>query len=172
MLPGICAYTPRMPVAAQSPPQQELPRLSANHWAIGCEPMITTKGMIKLKALYPITFLYYKDLAQAESFYRNVLGLELARDQGWCKILAIGPAGYVGLVDETRGSLKAAADKPVLLTLVVDDVDAWHAHLAEMGVGGLTAPKLHREIGVYGFFAEDPSGYKLEFQRFVDQAEV
>jgi lactoylglutathione lyase len=114
-----------------------------------------------------ITFLYYRDLAAAHAFYRDVLGLRLARDQGWCKIMALTPSAYVGLVDETRGSLRATADKPVMLTLVVANVDAWHARLAAAGVAGLTQPKLHEDIGIYGFFASDPEGYHLEIQSFL-----
>ena len=116
---------------------------------------------------YPITFLYYKDLEEVIPFYRDVLGLALARDQGWCNIFAVGPAAYVGLVDESRGSLKATDDKAVLFTLVVDDVDEWHRHLAASGVKVFGPPKLHQEIGVYGFFAEDPAGYKIEVQKFL-----
>jgi len=115
-----------------------------------------------------ITFFYYRDLAAAQGFYQDVLGLPLARDQGWAKILRLSPSAYVGLVDETRGSLRAAASKPVMLTLVVgeDQVDAWHARLAAAKVEGLTEPKLHEETGVYGFFARDPEGYWLEVQSF------
>ena len=120
-----------------------------------------------MKIEYPITFLYYKDLAPAVPFYADLLGLPLTVDQGWAKIFAVGPTAMVGLVDETHGSLKATPDKAVLLTLVVDDVDAWHGKLAAAGVRNLTEPKLHKDIGVYCFFAEDPGGYKLEFQRFV-----
>ncbi|MDP2871475.1 MAG: VOC family protein [Bacillota bacterium] len=115
-----------------------------------------------------ITFFYYRDLAAAHAFYRDVMGLRLVRDQGWAKILALSPSAYVGLVDETRGSLRAAADKPVMLTFVVEDdqVDVWHARLAAAGVAGLIAPKLHEGIGVYGFLATDPEGYRLEVQSF------
>jgi catechol 2,3-dioxygenase-like lactoylglutathione lyase family enzyme len=116
-----------------------------------------------------ITFLYYRDLAAAAAFYQDILGLRLARDQGWCKILAMGPSSYVGLVDETRGSLRAAAAKPVMLTFVVageGQVDEWHRRLAAARVCGLTTPKLSTEIGVYGFFATDPEGYRLEVQAF------
>lgn len=116
---------------------------------------------------YPITFLYYKDLEEVIPFYRDVLGLKMVRDQGWCKIFAVGPAACVGLVDESRGSLKATEDKAVLFTLVVDDVDEWHQHLLAAGAKVLSPPKLHQEIGVYGFFAADPAGYKIEVQRFV-----
>lgn len=119
---------------------------------------------------YPITFVYYKDLAPAIDFYQKTLGLPLAIDQGWCKIYAVGPAGYLGLVDESRGSLRATPDKAVLLTFVVDDVGAWHRHLVASGVRVKGEPRLHQEIGVEGFFAFDPGGYQLEFQRFVSPA--
>jgi len=64
-------------------------------------------------------------------------------------------------------AMRWTPDKAVLLTLVVEDVDGWHARLADAGVLNLTAPRLHEQVGVYGFFAQDPGGYKLEFQRFV-----
>lgn len=120
-----------------------------------------------MKIEYPITFLYYKDLEPVVPFYRDTLGLPLQVDQGWAKIFGVGPAASVGLVDEAHGSLRATVDKAVLLTMVVDDVDAWHAHLFAAGVRNVTEPKLHADIGVYCFFAEDPGGYKLEFQKFL-----
>lgn len=124
-----------------------------------------------MKIDYPITFLYYRDLEKVIPFYRDLLGLKLARDQGWCKIFAITPGAYVGLVDEQVGSLDATDDKGVLLTLVVDDVDAWHEHLlhSDFEVESLTSPKLIEDIGVYGFFFEDPEGYMIEIQKFVDE---
>ena len=37
-------------------------------------------------------------------------------------------AALDGLVDAEHGTHKPAADKPVILSFVTDDVDAWHAH--------------------------------------------
>lgn len=116
---------------------------------------------------YPIFFFYYEDLERALNFYRGVLGLELAIDQGWCKILKINDSAYLGLVDEKKGSLRAVKEKGALLTLVVEDVDAWHEKLQEKGVPGLTPTFLNAEIGVYGFFFLDPEGYKIEIQKFL-----
>lgn len=121
-----------------------------------------------MKIEYPITFLYYRDLDEVVPFYRDVLGLPLRVDQGWAKIYGVGEGACVGLVDETRGSMNVVEDKGVLLTLVVDDVDAWHAYMVEQGVKILRPPKFSDEIGVYCFFAEDPGGYRLEIQRFMD----
>ncbi len=117
---------------------------------------------------YPITFLYYHDLDSVVPFYRDVLGLELDRDQGWCKIFRLNDHSCLGLVDEAQGSVPASEDKPVLITLVVDDVDAWYQYLRDKGVRVTEEPQMHEDIGVYCFFTEDPAGYKIEIQKFVD----
>ncbi len=123
-----------------------------------------------MKVDYPIVFFYYRDLEAVIPFYRDVLQLKQVRDQGWCKILEISPGGAcLGLVDETRGSQNASDDKPVLLTLVVDDVDRWYQYLKEREVKVVKPPTLHEDIGVYCFFIEDPEGYQIEIQKFTDE---
>ena len=54
-----------------------------------------------------IIFFYYRDLAAAETFYRDVMGFELAIDQGCAKIMHISGSTHVGLVDEAKGIHKA-----------------------------------------------------------------
>ena len=88
-------------------------------------PSLTTQASI--------TFLYYNDLPSACAFYESALGLALVVDQGGCKIYAITPQSWVGLVDAEHGTHKPATDKPVILSFVTDDVDAWHAHLTKLG---------------------------------------
>ncbi len=121
-----------------------------------------------MKIEYPITFLYYRDLEEVIPFYRDVLGLSLHTDQGWAKIFQVGEAACVGLVDETRGSMNVTEEKGVLFTLVVDDVDAWYRYMQDEGVKIVREPRFSDELGVYCFFAEDPGGYRLEIQRFMD----
>ncbi|NNK96516.1 MAG: VOC family protein [Desulfobacterales bacterium] len=111
-----------------------------------------------------ITFLYYKDLAAAMRFYEDVLGFSVAIDQGWCKIYGISSDGYVGLVDEARGSHKANPIKPVQICLRVPDVDAWHAYLKECNVEGLTSPRSVDELKIRVFVFYDPEGYQIEIQ--------
>lgn len=111
-----------------------------------------------------ITFLYYKDLAAAMRFYEDVLGFSVAIDQGWCKIYNISSDGYVGLVDESRGSHKANPIKPVQICLRVPDVDAWHAYLKECDVEGLTTPRSIDELKIRVFVFYDPEGYQIEIQ--------
>lgn len=111
-----------------------------------------------------ITFLYYRDLARAEAFYRDILGLTLAIDQGWSRIYRICGTAHVGLVDESRGMHRAAAEKPVQLCLRVADVDAWHAFLSSHDVPGLTEPRDNAALGIRAFVCDDPEGYQIEIQ--------
>lgn len=111
-----------------------------------------------------ITFLYYRDLDGAFRFYSEVLGLPLAIDQGWAKIMGLGGGAHVGLVDESRGMRRAADEKPVQLCLRVADLDAWHAHARAAGVAALGEPRENPELGIRAFVFEDPEGYQIEVQ--------
>lgn len=114
-----------------------------------------------------ITFLYYKDLEPPRAFYEDVLGLPLVEDQGWARIYRTSPTSFVGLVDETRGSLKVKEDSAVMITFVVDDVPGWYEHLQAHGVKIRRPYGRSEEIQIEYFFAEDPGGYVLEFERFL-----
>lgn len=111
-----------------------------------------------------ITFFYYRDLPRAMRFYEQVLGLELAIDQGWSKIYRICPGAHVGLVDETRGMRKSAATKPVQLCLRVADVDAWHDRMTRHAVSGLSEMFQNDALGIRAFVFHDPEGYQIEIQ--------
>jgi catechol 2,3-dioxygenase-like lactoylglutathione lyase family enzyme len=90
------------------------------------EPRMTRPDTPNILA---ITFLYYKDLARAEAFYRDVMGFPLVIDQdGLAKIMKICDGAHVGLVDEAHGMHKWAETRPVQLCMRVGDVDAWYAY--------------------------------------------
>lgn len=113
-----------------------------------------------------ITFLYYNDLERAARFYEDVMGFEKTVDQGWAKIYRVAGEANVGLVDGSRGYHRPSPSKPVMITVVVDDVDAWFRHLKEKGVETLSEPRDHEEIGIRAFLLEDPEGYVIEIQKF------
>jgi predicted enzyme related to lactoylglutathione lyase len=115
-----------------------------------------------------ITFLYYADLHRAIRFYEEVMGLVLEIDQGWSKIYRVTPNGYVGLVDETRGSHRANAIKPVQICMRVADVDAWRAYLVGAGVAGVSEARSHQELKIRAFVFNDPEGYQIEIQSALD----
>jgi predicted enzyme related to lactoylglutathione lyase len=116
-----------------------------------------------------ITFLYYKNPREAMEFYENVMGFEVDRDHGSVKIYRVMDNYYVGVVDENVGYLKASKEKPVMITLLVSNVDDWHKYLVEKGVKTLFEPKLHPKDAprIRHFMLEDPEGYIIEIQRFL-----
>lgn len=113
-----------------------------------------------------ITFLYYRDVPRAQRFYEEILGLRLTVDQGYAKIYRVSRTSYVGLVDEAQGLHRASEAKPVTLSFVTRDVDAWYRYLRSRGV-----PMVHELANgtrqpTRGFVARDPEGYYLEFEDF------
>ena len=111
-----------------------------------------------------ITFQYSRDLPTAMAFYENVLGFELAIDQGWSKIYRIDGQAHVGLVDEARGMQNWAEDKTVQICLRVPNVDAWYAWAQSQGVAGMTELRDSEELGIRAFAMNDPEGYQIEVQ--------
>lgn len=114
-----------------------------------------------------ITFLYYRDLEKAAEFYEEVMGFELTIDQGWAKIYRVTDSAYVGVVDERRGYHRTSPTKPVMVTFVVSDVDAWYRILKDKGVKTLNEPHDIEELGLRAFLLEDPEGYVIEVQKFI-----
>ena len=111
-----------------------------------------------------ITFLYYVDLPRAMAFYENVIGLKLVIDQGWSKIYAVTSSGYIGLVDQARGSHRAHPVKPVQICMRVAGVDAWHRYLLDEGITITKGPRDVPELKIRAFVFNDPEGYQIEIQ--------
>ncbi len=112
-----------------------------------------------------ITFLPTHDLAATHHFYANLLGLPLVRDQGDCRIYRLTERAYVGFCQ--RATLP---DPPasVILTCLVDDVDAVYAELTAAEVASESAPQLNPRYRIHHAFLRDPNGYRIEIQRFLD----
>lgn len=110
-----------------------------------------------------ITFLPTTDLAATVAFYEGGLGLPLALDQGVCRIYRIG-GGYWGFCSHLEPMADASR---VILTLVVDDVPAWHAQLSALGLELDGPVRVNERFGIEHFFLTDPNGYRVEVQRFL-----
>jgi catechol 2,3-dioxygenase-like lactoylglutathione lyase family enzyme len=122
--------------------------------------------MLADKIQSTITFLRTRDLDATTDFYTRVLGLRLALDQGTCRIFAIRPGAYIGFChNENLGEIPE-----VVLTLVVEDVDAACVLLEEQGAAIEIRPRYNPTYNIYQFFARDPNGYLIEVQRFLDPA--
>jgi catechol 2,3-dioxygenase-like lactoylglutathione lyase family enzyme len=111
-----------------------------------------------------ITFCYTADLARTARFYEEVLGLPLALDQGTCRIYEVAGGGFLGFCEHEDG----ASPEGVILTLVTDDVDGWHARLSQRGVNFEKEPAHNPKYRIYHCFLRDPNGYLIEIQRFDD----
>lgn len=112
-----------------------------------------------------ITFLPTADLVACAHFYETIIVLSLVVDQETCRIYQVTEGGYVGFCQHAH---PLPNDDRIILTLVCDDVDDWYARLKTQGVTIEDAPRENADYGIYHFFARDPQGYRLEFQRFLD----
>jgi uncharacterized glyoxalase superfamily protein PhnB len=64
------------------------------------------------------------------------------------------------------GYHRASPTKPVMITIVVDDVDQWYEHMQKLGIETLTKPRDNEELNLRMFLLEDPEGYVIEIQKF------
>ena len=113
-----------------------------------------------------ITFLKTTSLEDTVWFYEDLLGLELALDQGVCRIYRVAEKAFIGVCK--------SEEKPdttdVILTLVTDDVDGHYERLVEQGVVFDQIPTFNPKYNIYHCFLRDPNGYLIEIQRFEDPA--
>ena len=102
--------------------------------------------------------------------YSEVLGLESAFDLDWVDIYKLSPTSSVGLVNASGGAHKPSSDKPVMVSMVVEetDVDAWWDYLKSKGVDVGDGPRIGADghVKVFGF--KDPEGYSLEVFAWLD----
>ena len=116
-----------------------------------------------------ITFLTYEKIEDGERFYRDTLGPPLIEDQGWAKVYRICAGAYVGLVSARGKTIDRPVGSGTLVSITVDDVDAWYARLKDVPeIELLNEPAMVPGIPVYSFFIKDPGGYRVEIQAFTD----
>ena len=118
-----------------------------------------------------ITFLTYEKIEDGDRFYEDTLGFPLVEDQGWAKVYRICPGAYVGLVSARGKPIEQPVGAGALLSITVDDVDAWYERLEDVPeIEILNEPSMVPGIPVYSFFFKDPGGYRVEIQAFTDPA--
>ena len=115
-----------------------------------------------------ITFFYHKDIEPAVRFYGEIMGFQLVSDQGWAKIFRIAGNSYMGVVAGEKGFHRPQEKNAVLLTVVVDNAQEWYERLRETEALLLTELQDKPEIQVRCFFLQDPAGYAIEVQQFLD----
>lgn len=116
-----------------------------------------------------VVFLYYEDLGEAAAFYGDTLGFEKTYESEGTMIYRTSSSSYVGLVAEGSGYHRVAEEKPVMVSLVTDGVDEWHARLRDAGVEIISEPADSDRAPVRAFLVRDPGGYTIEFFRWLDR---
>ena len=106
-----------------------------------------------------ITFTYYHDLAAAAKFYEEIMGLEKVVDVEFAKVYKAAENAHMGIVDSAEGHLNAAEEKPVMLTFIVKDIEAWHSHLEANGVEITQPPKEVSYLRMKTMLFKDTEGY-------------
>ena len=110
-----------------------------------------------------ITFLYTRDLARVAAWYEGALGLELAIDQGSCRIYRVAGQGFVGFCEREE----AGGAEGLILTFVTDDVEGAYERLLAFGAAVEHPPRENPRYGIFHCFARDPDGRRVEIQRFL-----
>ncbi len=113
-----------------------------------------------------ITWVYTTDLDQTSSFYEKVLGLKLVLDEGTARIFQITLAAQIGVC--TAFEDRIVEPKGGMITLVTNEVDEWYALLKNKGITIHNPPQVLEKFNIYTFFLEDPNGYVIEIQQFLD----
>lgn len=115
--------------------------------------------MLKISGVYEVA-VRVKELARAEVFYRNVLGLEVgARDdnRNWLFLRAGGDAGMV-VLQEDQGEWPT---QHFAFTVNEADIKAAAAMLREHGVT-VKGPVYHEWMPSWSLYFSDPDGHDLE----------
>jgi hypothetical protein len=60
------------------------------------------------------TFIYHKDMEEADRFYGGLLGLEMEPESDWVNLYRVSEGMTIGVVQDGRGFLRATDDKPVM----------------------------------------------------------
>jgi catechol 2,3-dioxygenase-like lactoylglutathione lyase family enzyme len=113
------------------------------------------------------TVLYANDLEQAETFYQEVLGLQLIRKMSVGLAFDCGP-GVLLIFDPVKAS-KPGRDVPshgpqgdghIAFGVPLEQMDAWREHLAQAGVA------IEKDVNWGGssqsIYFRDPAGNSLE----------
>lgn len=117
-----------------------------------------------------ISWVYTQDLDSTAFFYAEVLGLAYIRDQGTARIYATGDNARIGVCEAFADRI--VEPKGGMISIISDDVDAWYQRLVDIGLSIDQPPHHFEKFGIYKFCVEDPNGYQIEFQQFIDEAVV
>ena len=113
-----------------------------------------------------ITWVYTENLERTSKFYEEVLKFEMVRDEGTARIFQVTSTAQIGVC--TAFGDRVVEPKGGMITLVTNEVDEWYSKLISEGVVINNPPHTLEKFNIYTFFFEDPNGYVIEIQQFLD----
>ncbi len=113
-----------------------------------------------------INWVYTDDLVGTKAFYAEKIGLKVAYQQEGTFIFHLGRDCFLGICKVRPG--RYVEPRGTMNTIVTNEVDDWYEKLIDAGVEIESPPQHNETFGIYHFFAKDPNGYVIEFQRFTD----
>ena len=125
------------------------------------------EGTRPLSAPGSIVFLPCTEIGRTVHFYRDVLGLPAAQQQGDSLWIFDTGYGYWGFCQYGDGRPLLSGPQGVCLSINLqetDDVLARYAALKD-SVPVYRTPAWHPRFPVFSFFVLDPDGYLVEFQK-------
>jgi len=117
-----------------------------------------------------IAFYPCISIAETETFYRDIIGLELIFATKEARVFS-AVKGHFGFMEYPD---RKAATGRLCLSLNCsseDVVDEQFKRLIALGAQPLDKPRRHASQPVYSFFIADPNGYLVEFQK-IDGLEI
>ena len=112
-----------------------------------------------------ITFLGTEDLEKTAKFYTKDLGFKMYKDQGKCQIYQVPGGGMIGFCSHIQ--VKATKKSPII-TFITPNVDQVYNKLKKSGLEIPEKPQKNPYFPIYHFFLDDPNGYTIEIQKFID----
>lgn len=118
-----------------------------------------------------VVFFPCNDIEATTRFYTEICGLTKVQEQsgGACRIFDTG-YGYLGFCQYSDDRPIPAGPRGMCISFNCRDeadVDRQYQRLLQLGADIVAPPCRQERFPVYAFFARDPDGYKVEFQRIL-----
>lgn len=105
------------------------------------------------------TILYCRKWDDTVKFYRDILKLDVNHDAEWLVEFHLIDNTFLSIANAAFASIQSSNGSGITLSFHVEDVDAAHRRLSEMGVE--TGP-IKPIWGSRGFYIFDPEGNRIE----------
>lgn len=113
-----------------------------------------------------ITFFYYNDLERADDFYSTIMEFEKVIDLSYARVFKITEGAHIGIVNSEEGYLKPSKDKPVMLTIIVENIESWFNNLKEKGINVKEGMVRRKKPDMTTLLIRDPEDYVIEILQF------